>query len=627
MKKLIMVFTVIICLFGSTIFVQAQNSDIGPNSVVGVGSDYAITPEEKAYIQNQTFSGVQVPTEILDELAEARHNEDFTRIEELNELILKNYSEGVRVVGTSEYQRPDEMPLPDLNYSYSGFETDWLDNDVLVDTGATSNYQRRNLDLKYGDDGNMYLAHSLNQAGYRGIRVFRSTNDGQNWSYIGGIFYPSVNRYIMTLSMQVDIRGTINDSLRVIVYYTHSAGTNNDGANLAFFSLNPATSNYLIKSIDAPPSGREFNYVSAFSDGQYWGSATWIGCIVGDYSNDADSTYNINFYRSTNWGDTHTSVSLPFGNALWVDRFPNASLLPGSDTGSDSVMIVTERVFTGYSAIRAFVTKWSTLSTDYRTIFLAGTTSDTYERPVVAVKQARRSDPKDIIVTCTKDGLAVYHSSANGGVTWGLDYILDQRSQDPKTTAWTHVSSDSMGTAGDFVAIFSNSSLDSINVRRGTNGSLGSTTYKVNDQTLTGTNPPVCAIYRDGANINYSAITYWAWGPNGVYYDGENLLTGIQNVSEPISDYELSQNYPNPFNPATMIKFNIPEASNVTLKIYDVLGNEVSNILNGQLDAGQYEYNYNAQNLSSGVYFYKIEAVPSNGEKSFVQTKKMILMK
>ena len=217
-------------------FIIPQGSDIGPGSTIGVGSDYAITPEERAYIQNQTFTTEKVPTEILEALDEARQNEDFARIEELNELILKNYSEGVRVVGTSEYQRPEEMPLPDLNYSYSGFEPDWLDNDVLVDTGATLNFQRRNLDLKYGDDGNMYLAHSLNQPGYRGIRVFRSSNDGQNWSYIGGIFYPSINRYIMTLSMQVDIRGTSNDSLRVLVYYTHSAGTNNNGANLAFLS-------------------------------------------------------------------------------------------------------------------------------------------------------------------------------------------------------------------------------------------------------------------------------------------------------------------------------------------------------------------------------------------------------
>ena len=619
---LVMILTFLFC---SQVIIP-QDSDIGPGSTIGVGSEYAITPEERAYIQNQSFTTEKVPTEILEALEEARQNEDFARIEELNELILKNYSEGVRVVGTSEYQRPEEMPIPDLNYSYSGFEPDWLDNDVLVDTGATQNFQRRNLDLKYGDDGNMYLAHSLNQAGYRGIRVFRSSNDGQNWSYIGGIRFPSLNRYIMTLSMQVDIRGTSNDSLRVIVYYTHSAGTNNDGANLAFFSLNPATNNYLLKSIDSPPSGREFNYVSAFSDGAHYTTATWIGCIVGDYSNDADSTYNINLYRSTNWGETHTSVSLPFGLGLWVDRFPNAAFLPGSGSSSDSVMIVTERVFSGFSAIRAFVTKWSTLETNYRTIFLAGTLPDNYQRPVIAIKQGRNS-PKDIVVTCTKDNLAVYHSSANGGVTWGLDFVLDQRPQDPKTSAWTHVSSDSMGTLGDFVAVFSNLGLDSINVRRGTNGSLGSTSYKRNSQTFTGTNPPVCAIYRDGSNVNYSAISYWAFGPNGVYYDGENLLTGIQNVSEPISNYELSQNYPNPFNPATMIKFNIPEASNVTLKIYDVLGNEVSNIVNGQLDAGQYEYNYNAQDLSSGVYFYKIEAVPSNGEKSFVQTKKMILMK
>ena len=70
-----------------------------------------------------------------------------------------------------------------------------------------------------------------------------------------------------------------------------------------------------------------------------------------------------------------------------------------------------------------------------------------------------------------------------------------------------------------------------------------------------------------------------------------------------------------------MIKFSIPEASSVSLKIYDVLGNEVSNIVNGQLDAGQYEYNFNAENLSSGIYFYTLQA------GNFTQTRKMILMK
>jgi len=85
--------------------------------------------------------------------------------------------------------------------------------------------------------------------------------------------------------------------------------------------------------------------------------------------------------------------------------------------------------------------------------------------------------------------------------------------------------------------------------------------------------------------------------------------------------FSLSQNYPNPFNPATTIKYDLPENSNVELKVYDVLGNEVANLFTGYQNAGSYSVNFRADKLSSGVYFYRIDA------GSFSQTKKFILMK
>lgn len=85
--------------------------------------------------------------------------------------------------------------------------------------------------------------------------------------------------------------------------------------------------------------------------------------------------------------------------------------------------------------------------------------------------------------------------------------------------------------------------------------------------------------------------------------------------------YSLEQNYPNPFNPSTTIKFTIPEEGIVTLKVYDILGKEVSVLLNEVKQKGNYEINFNASGLSSGVYFYKLES------GNFKNTKKMFLMK
>ncbi len=92
------------------------------------------------------------------------------------------------------------------------------------------------------------------------------------------------------------------------------------------------------------------------------------------------------------------------------------------------------------------------------------------------------------------------------------------------------------------------------------------------------------------------------------------------NVTTP-AEFSLSQNYPNPFNPSTTINYSVPEKSFVTLKVYNVLGKEVASLVNNQEDAGSHQVNFNAINLSSGMYFYTIRA------GNFTATKKLILLK
>ena len=94
-------------------------------------------------------------------------------------------------------------------------------------------------------------------------------------------------------------------------------------------------------------------------------------------------------------------------------------------------------------------------------------------------------------------------------------------------------------------------------------------------------------------------------------------------------DFLLSQNYPNPFNPTTIISFQLPVSGNVTLKVYDVLGNEVATLVNEYRSAGSYQIEFSStgglessiKHPASGVYFYQLHA------GDFVETKKMILLK
>ena len=101
-------------------------------------------------------------------------------------------------------------------------------------------------------------------------------------------------------------------------------------------------------------------------------------------------------------------------------------------------------------------------------------------------------------------------------------------------------------------------------------------------------------------------------------YEYSNEVT--IELSQPDS-YLLNQNYPNPFNPSTIISWQLPESKFVTLKIYDVLGNEVASLINEEKPAGNFEVEFNATALSSGIYYYKLVA------GDFVDVKKMILLK
>ena len=96
---------------------------------------------------------------------------------------------------------------------------------------------------------------------------------------------------------------------------------------------------------------------------------------------------------------------------------------------------------------------------------------------------------------------------------------------------------------------------------------------------------------------------------------------GVGDEEMMVDQFELEQNYPNPFNPSTRINYSVPSASFVRLKVYDILGNEVAILVNEEKPAGEYQLEFDASELTGGVYFYQLTS------NSFVDTKKMILLK
>jgi flagellar hook assembly protein FlgD len=110
-------------------------------------------------------------------------------------------------------------------------------------------------------------------------------------------------------------------------------------------------------------------------------------------------------------------------------------------------------------------------------------------------------------------------------------------------------------------------------------------------------------------------------------------VTDVREISNELpTGFALAQNYPNPFNPTTSIQFSLPAAANVTLKIYNVLGQEVATLVNEQRGVGTFEAVWNGRNsagnqMASGMYFYNLIATSTDGKNTFTNVKKMLLLK
>ena len=123
---------------------------------------------------------------------------------------------------------------------------------------------------------------------------------------------------------------------------------------------------------------------------------------------------------------------------------------------------------------------------------------------------------------------------------------------------------------------------------------------------------------------NIAGDSLWSSSVNQFYVD-PNAVSDVEQLDDQLpTEFILSQNYPNPCNPTTTIQYQISKSGVVSLKIYDVLGNEVATLVNEEKQPGSYEVEFqsrSSQQLASGIYFYQLRA----GE--FVQTKKMVLTK
>ena len=233
----------------------------------------------------------------------------------------------------------------------------------------------------------------------------------------------------------------------------------------------------------------------------------------------------------------------------------------------------------------------------------------------------------------TQVGFNVQKINSSGTRQWGTDGIAIQSLGTDQVVAYTVMTKDTTA-----IICFNQSAAGGNNIIKATKmGTSGAYLWAGNIITAGSITSSKIRLNSVINPANSNSILCWQDKRNdggGIYaqnikFDGTfGPLVGVINISSNTPEkFELDQNYPNPFNPVTKIRYSITQRALVNITVYDILGNKVSEIVNNEQNSGTYEAGFDASVFASGVYFYRINALSTEGSALFTETKRMILVK
>jgi photosystem II stability/assembly factor-like uncharacterized protein len=471
---------------------------------------------------------------------------------------------------------------------------------------------------------NLYITAIANNtngdilAGTDGGGLYVSTNQGTNWIHLDISYYEDYTIHDFLTNSQ----GHIFAALGVYIYPEVARSTNGG------YSWSSASSGIIddaIQCLNVDHNG--FLYAGGFqkvyistNNGEHWNYVTnglpnrWVFAVAVNLSNHIFAgTYGGGLYRSTNYGNTFIAINNGIGDnwfySLAIDSVGN--IFAGNRQG----------------------VYYSTDNGDSWVLLTNGITNPGFVYEIII-------DSEQNIYVGASEGL--YFSSDNGSNWSHIDQGLEG-------TLMISLSLDSLGHiyAGTYDGVYKlmgEIPVELISFKAAIDGS----TVTLDWSTATETNNQGFEILRYTQNDNdgwnkigfvpghgtTTETQHYSFTENNVKpgkyqyklkqidYDGTFEYSQIVEVEIPfVNEFSLSQNYPNPFNPTTSLQYAIGSRQFVTLKVYDILGREIAILVNEEKPAGEYEAEFNAANLPSGIYFYQLKA----GQYS--ETKKMILLK
>ncbi len=361
--------------------------------------------------------------------------------------------------------------------------------------------------------------------------------------------------------------------------------------NVDFYNGNIIYAEYqygnLFKSVDG---GNNMNYITPNLGSNE--PTNWSTPVIIDPTNTNTLYYGSNrLWRSTNGGNSWTAISskLVWDNPEWP-RFGTITTIGVSPANKDIIYVGTDDSKIWVSS--DYGSTWNDITNSYVKRWVTRVVPDPIDENIVYATYSglKYGDPYSRIYRSTNKGETWFEISANLPDSPVNAFAVDFNNQNVLYAGLD---------VGAFVSFNLGLSWD-----------------------VLGDGLPMVSVYdmKIHPTENYLAI-----GTHGrsMYKIDLNKVVSINSDQSNIpSSFSLEQNYPNPFNPSTSIEYSVPSNEHVSLKIFDVLGNEIQTLVNEQKSAGNYKVNFTASNLSSGVYLYRLKT--SSG---IIMTKKLVLLK
>lgn len=497
-----------------------------------------------------------------------------------------------------------------------GNSLDWGNGDIMISPTAILSPivagNPRSLRLRVDSLGNKYAAFI---AGNRdSLCVYKSTDHGLSWTRIL-IVLPGGTTKWHSFDFFITDSGAVH---RLGFAATRTLADGGFGGQIYWMSAHDNGSNFTAVQIATRPAGRGYVNPAIVSDGHHWsaGATYWYAAFQ-----NVDSTTGVG-------NQALAAVSVDWGATWQLDTARNSfndfDLDIDYNFAADTIaVLLTNDIIATNANLRLMTIPlggFATAST-WRQLNVAATSDPEFGGVLASNRQSNALLVMFTRTQSSNDNIG-YGYSPTGAYPlshWNLDQILVSGANDEN-----RVDLDCQESQGAFRAAYISKgpSRDTVIYTSAFAPPFSGHQIVNADRDASTSTAPSVAGFRQSASGFGGGVLFAGFGPIGAFYDGSNIFpTDVRPTGEIPETFALEQNYPNPFNPTTTIRFQVPVLSDVTLTVYDVLGREVETLVNDSKGAGVYEVTWNAANLSSGVYYYRLTA------GSFSDVKKLLLLK